>query len=200
MVPVFHPIVQRERQSEGFHCIVITTGPSSGGTDDLKVLDVLDGVFTRSATEFRQKVYQSGLVFKAGFSSGNWLGWLSKAGLAPPNCLRVSRSAIVETIKNKQIFRFPGNGAKNVTHPLGAGTFVRCSSESPLSIAESIWNVLKEVSQGATKIPSCTRVVLLRNGKGKSVFDWGWLQWSLFESSSQVESILKQLKEVESSK
>ncbi|MED6222721.1 hypothetical protein PIB30_067074 [Stylosanthes scabra] len=58
--------VQRERQSESFHCVVITTGPSSGGTDNLKVLNVLDGVFTRSATEFRQKVYQSGLEFKVG--------------------------------------------------------------------------------------------------------------------------------------
>ncbi|MED6217195.1 hypothetical protein PIB30_015529 [Stylosanthes scabra] len=31
-----------------------------------------------------------------------------------------------------------------------------------------------------------TRVVLLRKRKGKSIFDWGWLQFSLFESSSQV--------------
>ncbi|MED6221465.1 hypothetical protein PIB30_054944 [Stylosanthes scabra] len=44
-----------------------------------------------------------------------------------------------------------------VTHPLGAGTFVRCSSESPLSLADDVLNVLKEVSQGATKIPSMTR-------------------------------------------
>ncbi|MED6111195.1 hypothetical protein PIB30_050169 [Stylosanthes scabra] len=71
-----------------------------------------------------------------------------------------------------------------LTRPLGAGTFVRCSSESPLSLADDVGNVLKEVSQGATKIPSRTRVVLLRKRKGKSVFDWGWLQLSLFESSS----------------
>ncbi|MED6171527.1 hypothetical protein PIB30_041422 [Stylosanthes scabra] len=75
-----------------------------------------------------------------------------------------------------------------LTRPLGAGTFVRCSSESPLSLADGVRNVLKEVSQGATKIPSRTRVVLLRKRKRKSVFDWGWLQLSLFESSSQVES------------
>ncbi|MED6169970.1 hypothetical protein PIB30_026152 [Stylosanthes scabra] len=49
-------------------------------------------------------------------------------------------------------------------------------------------DVLKEVSQGATKIPSRTRVVLLRKRKAKSVFDWGWLQLRLVESSSQVES------------
>ncbi|MED6198208.1 hypothetical protein PIB30_063929, partial [Stylosanthes scabra] len=35
-----------------------------------------------------------------------------------------------------------------------AGTFIRCSSENPLSLADGVWNVLKEVSQGATKIPS----------------------------------------------
>ncbi|MED6185172.1 hypothetical protein PIB30_054472 [Stylosanthes scabra] len=81
--------------------------------------------------------------------------------------------------------------------PLGAGTFIRCSSESPLSLVDGVWNVLKEVSQGATKIPSRTQVVLLRKRKGKSVFDWGWLQLSLVESSSQVESSWKQLKAVE---
>ncbi|MED6219369.1 hypothetical protein PIB30_035184 [Stylosanthes scabra] len=72
-----------------------------------------------------------------------------------------------------------------LTHPLRAGTFVRCSSESPLSLADGVGNILKEVSQGATKIPSRTRVVLLRKRKGKSVFDWGWLELSLVESSSQ---------------
>ncbi|MED6220365.1 hypothetical protein PIB30_044183 [Stylosanthes scabra] len=30
-----------------------------------------------------------------------------------------------------------------MTRPLGAGTFVRCSSESPLSLADGVWNVLK---------------------------------------------------------
>ncbi|MED6207070.1 hypothetical protein PIB30_032418 [Stylosanthes scabra] len=73
-----------------------------------------------------------------------------------------------------------------LTRPLGAGTFVRCSSESPLSLADGVWNILKEVSQGATKIPSRTRVVLLRKRNGKSIFDWGWLQLSLFESSLQL--------------
>ncbi|MED6125016.1 hypothetical protein PIB30_064485 [Stylosanthes scabra] len=73
-----------------------------------------------------------------------------------------------------------------VTCPLGVGTSVRCSSESPLSLANGVWNVLKEVSQGSTKIPSRTRVVLLRKRKGKSVFDWGWLQLRLVESSSQT--------------
>ncbi|MED6206686.1 hypothetical protein PIB30_029161 [Stylosanthes scabra] len=62
-----------------------------------------------------------------------------------------------------------------VTRLLGAGTFARCSSESPLSLADGVWNVLKEVSQGATKIPSRTRVILLKKRKGKSVFYWGWL-------------------------
>ncbi|MED6220241.1 hypothetical protein PIB30_043044 [Stylosanthes scabra] len=60
----------------------------------------------------------------------------------------------------------------SLTRPLGAGTFVHCSSESPLSLADDVWNVLKEMSQGATKMPSRTRVVLLRKRKGKSVFDW----------------------------
>ncbi|MED6171996.1 hypothetical protein PIB30_046007 [Stylosanthes scabra] len=32
-----------------------------------------------------------------------------------------------------------------------------------------VWNILKEVSQSATKIPSRTRVVLLRKRKGKSI-------------------------------
>ncbi|MED6145336.1 hypothetical protein PIB30_024237 [Stylosanthes scabra] len=84
-VPVFRPIVQRERQSEGFHCIVITTGPSSGGIDNLKVLDVLDGVFTRSATEFRQKVYQSGLEFKVGIK------FRKSVGLVVESCARTTQ-------------------------------------------------------------------------------------------------------------
>ncbi|MED6203988.1 hypothetical protein PIB30_004995 [Stylosanthes scabra] len=54
----------------------------------------------------------------------------------------------------------------SMTRSLGAGTFVRCSLESPLSLA--------------TKISSRTRVVLLSERKRKSVFDWGWLQLSLF--------------------
>ncbi|MED6207634.1 hypothetical protein PIB30_037505 [Stylosanthes scabra] len=39
-------------------------------------------------------------------------------------------------------------------------------------------DILKLMSQGATKILSRTQVVLLRKRKGKSVFDWGWLQLS----------------------
>ncbi|MED6108755.1 hypothetical protein PIB30_027165 [Stylosanthes scabra] len=30
-----------------------------------------------------------------------------------------------------------------MTRPFGAGTFVRCSSESPLSLADGVWNILK---------------------------------------------------------
>ncbi|MED6137544.1 hypothetical protein PIB30_065912 [Stylosanthes scabra] len=36
--------------------------------------------------------------------------------------------------------------------PLGAGTFVRCSSESPLSLADGVWNVLK-----SPRLPRVTR-------------------------------------------
>ncbi|MED6170893.1 hypothetical protein PIB30_035470 [Stylosanthes scabra] len=152
-----------------------------GAYHNLKVLHVLDGSSPGLPQNFGRRFISPDLSSKLAFSSGNWLGWLSKAVLVPPNCLRVSRSAMVEyvqysqTIKNKQIFRFPDNGAKNVTLSLGAGTFVRRSSGSPLSFADGVRNVLKEVSQGATKIPSRTLVVLLRKRKGKSVFDWGWL-------------------------
>ncbi|MED6181004.1 hypothetical protein PIB30_015476 [Stylosanthes scabra] len=41
------------------------------------------------------------------------------------------------------------------------------------------------MSQGVTNIPSRTQIVLLRKWKGKSVFDWGWLQLRLIESNSQ---------------
>ncbi|MED6225260.1 hypothetical protein PIB30_092001 [Stylosanthes scabra] len=58
------------------------------------------------------------------------------------------------------------------TRPLGAGTFIRCSPESPLSLVDGVWNVLKEVSQGATKIPSRTRVFLLRKRKEKCCLEY----------------------------
>ncbi|MED6183629.1 hypothetical protein PIB30_039469 [Stylosanthes scabra] len=59
-----------------------------------------------------------------------------------------------------------------LTCPLKAGTFIRCSSESPLSLADGVLNVLKEVSQGATKITSRTRVVLLRKRNGKCCLEF----------------------------
>ncbi|MED6113525.1 hypothetical protein PIB30_071623 [Stylosanthes scabra] len=62
-----------------------TTGPSSGGTDNLKVLDVLDGVFTRSATKFRQKVYQSGLEFEVGVK------FRKLVGLVVESCARTTQ-------------------------------------------------------------------------------------------------------------
>ncbi|MED6168966.1 hypothetical protein PIB30_016886 [Stylosanthes scabra] len=63
-----------------------------------------------------------------------------------------------------------------LTRPLGAGTFVRCSLESPLSLADGVWNVLKRGVTGCNQNTEYgTRVVLLRKRKGKSVFDWGWL-------------------------
>ncbi|MED6120101.1 hypothetical protein PIB30_017922 [Stylosanthes scabra] len=61
------------------------------------------------------------------------------------------------------------------------------------SLPLSVWTALIR-KPGATKIPSRTRVVLLRKRKGKSVFDWGWLQLRLVESSSQIESSNRQLK------
>ncbi|MED6168919.1 hypothetical protein PIB30_016204 [Stylosanthes scabra] len=58
----------------------------------------------------------------------------------------------------------------SMTRPLGAGTFVRCSLESPLSLADGVWNVLKEVSQGATKIPSMRLRSFCSGSERKSLF------------------------------
>ncbi|MED6146371.1 hypothetical protein PIB30_033879 [Stylosanthes scabra] len=94
MVPNLHPIVQGERQSEGFYCILITTDPSSGGTDNLKSLMCLMGSSLGLPQNFGRRFINPDLSSKFALSLGNLLGWLSKVVIAPPNCLRVSLSAM----------------------------------------------------------------------------------------------------------
>ncbi|MED6125349.1 hypothetical protein PIB30_067711 [Stylosanthes scabra] len=96
-------IIQGKWKSECFNSIFVTTGPSSGGVDDLKILDMLNRVFTRSAMEFVKKIYQTRLEFKLALSSGNMAVWLSNAVLAPPICLRVSLSPIVKAPVSEEV-------------------------------------------------------------------------------------------------
>ncbi|MED6219726.1 hypothetical protein PIB30_038463 [Stylosanthes scabra] len=100
----------------------------------------------------------------------------------------VEKMELLESIRLIRLYCLFRQSSWERDAPARGGDFRRCSSESPLSLADGVWNVLKEVSQGATKIPSRTWVVLLRKRKGKSIFDWGWLQLRLIESSSQVGS------------
>ncbi|MED6209310.1 hypothetical protein PIB30_053422 [Stylosanthes scabra] len=58
--------------------IFVTTGPSSGGADDPKILDMLNRVFTRSAMEFGKKIYQTRLEFEVGIEFGKSGGLVVK--------------------------------------------------------------------------------------------------------------------------
>ncbi|MED6175465.1 hypothetical protein PIB30_078661, partial [Stylosanthes scabra] len=90
VIPIFRFSLQGERKSKGFDC-VFTTGPSSGGTDYLKVLKVLDRVFSRHSVEFiRKKIDQTRFEFEVRVQLGIPSGWFSMAVLAPPSCFSIS--------------------------------------------------------------------------------------------------------------
>ncbi|MED6211038.1 hypothetical protein PIB30_069771 [Stylosanthes scabra] len=79
---LYHP---RKWKSECFNSIFVTTGPSSGGVDDLKILDMLNRVFTRSAMEFGKKIYQTRLEFEVGIEFGKSGGLVVKRSARTAN-------------------------------------------------------------------------------------------------------------------
>ncbi|MED6149733.1 hypothetical protein PIB30_065394 [Stylosanthes scabra] len=80
----------------------VTTGPSSGGADNFKILDMLNRVLARPTIELRKKIYQTSMF---ALSSGNRLGWLSNAVLDLQICLRVSLSPMVKVPVSEEIVR-----------------------------------------------------------------------------------------------
>ncbi|MED6226942.1 hypothetical protein PIB30_108779 [Stylosanthes scabra] len=85
--------------------IFITTGSSTGGTNNLKILDVLNWVLAWPTIELRKEIFRPDLSSKFALSSGNRLGWLSSAMLASPICLRVSLSPMVKVPVSKEVVR-----------------------------------------------------------------------------------------------
>ncbi|MED6220748.1 hypothetical protein PIB30_047826 [Stylosanthes scabra] len=68
-------------------CVFVTTGPSSGGADYFKILNMFNGVLARPTIELRKKVYQTRLQFEICIEFGKSVGLVIKHSACPADLL-----------------------------------------------------------------------------------------------------------------